>query len=270
MSDTDLTAGIRGALLFVPASRPERFAKAAASGAAMVILDLEDAVAPAAKDAARADLVSRLAGTRCCWRINAINSPWHVQDLARLVENPPEAVMLPKASAGPAFDAFCNALPGVPIIALVESAEGLATARMLAAHPAVMQLAFGSLDYCVDLDAAHTPPVLDPARCELVLASRLAGIAAPADGVTTAVDAPDQILAEAHHARALGMGAKLTIHPTQTAPVTSAFLPTGAEIDQARRILTAADGVDVVDGRMVDAPVKARARRLLALAGLQA
>lgn len=166
-------------LLFVPANRPERFAKAAASGASAVILDLEDAVAPVDKAAARAAIVSGLSGVPCVWRINAIGSNAHAEDVQFLGRMRPDAVMLPKAEAGPAFDAFAAGLSGVPIIALVESAQGIASARMLAAHPAVVGLAFGTLDFCVDVGAEHIQPVLDPMRMELVLAARLA-VADPA------------------------------------------------------------------------------------------
>ena len=96
----------------------------------------------------------------------------------------------------------------MPIIALVESAKGIASARMLAAHPAVVGLAFGTLDFCLDVGADHIRPVLDPMRMELVLAARLAGIAAPVDGVTADVRTAGAARADAEHARALDMGGK--------------------------------------------------------------
>lgn len=269
MRDFPELPSLTGALLFVPASRPALFEKGAASGAALVIADLEDAVAAADKDEARRNLLRQGPAVPGCWRINAIGTPAHAADLAALQKAPPACVMLAKAEAGPAFDAFCAAVPGLPVIALIETARGLAEARRLAAHPSVVRLAFGSLDFCVDLDCAHIAAVLDPARAELVLASRLAGIAAPVDGVTTALQDQALVAGEAAHARAMGMGAKLAIHPAQVAPITAAFQPTEAEITRARAILAADDAVAVVGGEMVDAPVRARALQLLERAGLR-
>ena len=250
--------------LFVPATRPERFAKAAGCGADLVILDLEDAVADSEKAAARAALVGRLDGASCAWRINAIDSPHHGGDAERLgAGDAPDYVMLPKSEAGAAFDAFAATCPA-PIIALVESAKGIASARALAAHPKVVALAFGTLDFCLDLDAEHIPAVLDPMRLELVLAARLAGIAPPLDGVTADLSDPAIAGADAAHARALGMGGKLAIHPNQIAPIHAGFAPSDADIAWARKVMAVEGGVERVDGAMVDAPVKARAARLLA------
>lgn len=254
--------------LFVPATRAERFAKAAACGTDLVILDLEDAVAEGEKAAARAALVGRLEGARCAWRINAIDSPHHAADAAKLgAGDAPDYVMLPKSEAGAAFDAFAASCP-VPIIALVESAQGIASVRALAAHPKVVALAFGTLDFCLDLDAGHIAAVLDPMRLELVLAARLAGIAPPIDGVTADLSDPAIAGADAQHARALGMGGKLAIHPNQIAPIRAGFAPSQDEIAWARKVMAVEGGVERVDGAMVDAPVKARAARLLARAGL--
>ena len=250
-------------MLFVPANRPDRFAKAAASGASAVVLDLEDAVAAVDKAAARTTIVPGLTGVPCVWRINAIGSSAYDGDMRLLERMRPDAVMLPKAEGGPAFDAFAAGLPGVPIIALVETALGIANARPLAAHPAVVALAFGTLDFCVDVGAEHIRPVLDPMRMELVLAARLAGIAAPIDGVTADLRTPGAARADAEHARALGMGGKLAVHPAQIAEIGEAFLPSQAQLDWARRVMAAGDGVAIVDGEMVDAPVKARAARIL-------
>ena len=129
-------------------------------------------------------------------------------------------------------------------------------------------LAFGTLDFCVDLGADHIRSVLDPMRMELVLAARLAGIAAPIDGVTAEVRTPGAARADAEHARALGMGGKLAIHPAQVAEIREAFLPSQTQLAWARRVMAAEDGVAVVDGEMVDAPVKARAARILASASV--
>lgn len=244
--------------LFVPANRPERFAKAAASGADAVILDLEDAVAADAKDAAR-DALRLIDGIPVLVRINAHGTPWHAADLAAVRALKPAAVILPKAEDA----AICAAL-GLPVIALVETAKGLANARAVAAANGVVRLAFGSIDFCVDLGCDHLREVLLPARSELVLASRLAGLAGPLDGVTAQLDDPAISHDDAAHARALGMTGKLCIHPKQIEPIRRAFAPTDREIDWARRVLASGDGAVQVDGAMVDEPVRIRARAILA------
>ncbi|MBP8931820.1 MAG: CoA ester lyase [Paracoccus sp.] len=249
--------------LFVPANRPERFAKAAASGADAVILDLEDAVAADAKDAARAALATDFTDLPVIVRINAIGTPWHADDLAAVARLRPAAVMLPKAEDADRV-ASVAAQTRLPVIALVETARGLAHARTIAAAPGVARIAFGSVDFCADLGCAHLREVLLPARSELVLASRLAGIAAPIDGVTVQLDDLSVSHDDAAHARALGMTGKLCIHPRQIAEVRRAFAPTEAEIDWARRVLASGDGAVSVDGAMVDEPVRIRARAILA------
>lgn len=252
--------------LFVPANRPERFGKAAASGTDAVILDLEDAVAVDAKDAARAALTKDFTALPVIVRINAQGTPWHDADMAAVAALHPAAVILPKAEdAGLAASAA--AILGVPVIALVESARGLAQARAIATAPGVVRLAFGSVDFCADLGCAHLREVLLPARAELVLASRLAGIAAPIDGVTVQLDDPGASHDDAAQARALGMTGKLCIHPRQVAEVRRTFAPTDAERDWARRVIASGEGAVSVDGAMVDEPVRIRARAILSDAG---
>ncbi|WP_295046145.1 CoA ester lyase [uncultured Paracoccus sp.] len=249
--------------LFVPANRPERFAKAAASGADAIILDLEDAVAVDAKDAARAALARDFTDLPVIVRINAHATPWHDADVAAVAALNPAAAILPKAEDAAVTAQVAKAL-GLPVIALIESAPGLAHARAIAQAPGVVRLAFGSVDFCADLACAHLREVLLPARSELVLASRLAGIAAPIDGVTVQLDDLSVSHDDAAHARALGMTGKLCIHPRQIAEVRRAFAPTPAELDWARRVVASGDGAVSVDGAMVDEPVRIRARALLA------
>lgn len=249
--------------LFVPANRPDRFAKAAASGADAVILDLEDAVPADAKEAARTALNVDFTDMPVIVRINAQVTPWHDADMAAVSALRPSAVVLPKAEQASSVAAVASALE-CPVIALIESALGLANARAIAAEPGVARLAFGSIDYCAELACAHLREVLLPARCELVLASRLAGIAAPIDGVTVQFNTPDIAFDDAAHARALGMTGKLCIHPSQVSEVRRAFAPSQDEVDWARRVLVSGDGAVSVDGAMVDEPVRIRARAILA------
>jgi citrate lyase subunit beta / citryl-CoA lyase len=252
--------------LFVPANRPDRFAKAAASGADAVILDLEDAVPADAKDAARAALATQFTDLAVIVRINAAGTPPHGSDLSAVAVLRPAAVMLPKAEDPDGVTAICRLLDDIPVIALIETALGLSQARAIATVPGVTRLAFGSVDFCADLGMAHLREMLLPARAELVLASRLARIAAPIDGVTMRLDDPSETASDAAHARALGMTGKLCIHPGQVAPVKAAFAPHEAEVDWARRVLASGDGAVRVDGAMVDEPVRIRARMILAAA----
>ncbi|MDE2326522.1 MAG: CoA ester lyase [Rhodospirillales bacterium] len=259
------------ALLFVPADRPERFARAAASGADSIIIDLEDAVAPAAKSAARAALAAPGAlpgGIEIFLRVNAAGTPWHAEDLACAARLPLAGIVLPKAEAPERIAAVSQAAGGPPVIALIETARGLAEARRLAAA-GVARLAFGSIDFCADLGAAHTREALLHARAELVLAARLAALPPPIDGVTTAIDDEAAIEDDARHAASLGFGGKLCIHPRQIAPARQGFRPSAAELAWAQRILAAGpDGAEAVDGAMVDAPVRARARQIARRAGI--
>lgn len=258
--------------LFVPADRPERIAKALAAGADAVVVDLEDAVAPTAKDAARAALreaLPRLApGTRLVVRINGADTPWFDADLAACAHAAVEAVMLPKAGRPGDLAALERRLPGLPIVALIETAEGLDRVREIARSPGVVRLAFGAIDLRLDLGiAGDDDDALLYFRSRLVLESRLAQRAAPIDGVTPAIDDAERIAADAQRARHLGFGAKLCIHPRQVAAVNLAFSPGAAELDWAQRVvdaMAAAGGAAVaVDGKMIDRPVLAQAEALL-------
>jgi citrate lyase subunit beta/citryl-CoA lyase len=245
--------------LFVPGDRPERFAKAALSGADAVIIDLEDAVAPTAKAAARAALGALPDGITTIVRINARATPFHAGDMAAIAGLRLAAIMLPKSETAEDIQAVAA---GIPVIALVETARGMANAREIARH--AQQLAFGSIDYCADLGLAHIREALLAARSELVLASRLANLPPPLDGVTTAIQDAALIEDDACYARQLGFGGKLCIHPAQIAAIRRGFAPSAQDIAWARRILAAGeDGAVSVDGAMVDAPVRLRARLIL-------
>lgn len=254
--------GLIRAPLFVPADRPERFAKAAASGADAVILDLEDAVADGAKDAARAGLTLGFWAGPVLVRINAAGSAAHAADLAAVTALRPAAVILPKAEDAGGVAGLARA-SGLAVVALIETARGLAEARAIAAAPGVVRLAFGSVDFCADLGCEHRREILLPVRLDLVMASRLAGIAPPLDGVTLRLDDPEAAREDAAHARALGMGGKLCIHPNQVAAVRQAFRPTAEDLAWAQRVLAAGAGAVAVDGQMVDAPVRRRAEAIL-------
>jgi citrate lyase subunit beta / citryl-CoA lyase len=257
--------------LFVPGDRPERFAKALASGADAVVVDLEDAVAPAAKGAARAAVAAWLAAGvpagRVVVRINDESTSWFEADLALLAAQGVPAMMLPKAERPETVARVRTACPAIEVLALVETARGVLAAETLAAAPGVQRLVFGTIDFALDLDLSGDLVGFDHAAGRLALASRAAGIGAPVAGVTTAVDDEALLLAELARARAHGFGAKLCIHPKQVAPLHAALAPSAADLAWAGRVLQAADaaggGAVQVDGRMVDKPVIERARRLV-------
>ena len=193
--------------LFVPGDRPERFAKAQAAGAHVVILDLEDAVAPQSKDAAREACSDWLAsGRQALLRINGADTRWHADDLALLRLQGLRGVMLPKAEDPDAVAAIAALLPhGALLVPLLETSEGIWNAREIARVPGVNRSAFGSVDFQLDAGIEGDDDALLYARSRLVLASRLGRLASPLDGVTLAIgDAP--ALAEALE-HVLGMGA---------------------------------------------------------------
>lgn len=252
--------------LFVPGDRPERFHKALASGAAQVIVDLEDAVAPAAKSAARAAVAAWLHPDHpVVLRINGAGTPWFEADLALAAHPGVAAVMLPKAEDAATLRAVRAAAPQAALLPLIESARGIEAVDAIARTPGVERLVFGSIDFQLDLGLTGDGEELLFFRSRLVLASRLAGIAAPVDGVCTAI-ADDAALRQAsERARRLGFGGKLCIHPRQVAVVEAAFAPSAEELAWAEKVLAAAgsEGAAVaVDGQMVDKPVLARARRI--------
>jgi citrate lyase subunit beta / citryl-CoA lyase len=247
-------------LLFVPGDRPDRFGKAAASGADGVILDLEDAVADGDKDAARLAVAEWLAGGGVALvRINAPGTSWFEAD-RELVTKYRCPVVLPKAEDPQVIEGL-----GAPLIPLVETAAGIEAAAALCRARNVARVAFGSVDLATELGVRHDDEIaLGYARSRLVLASAAAGIVPPLDGVTTELIDPAVLDAEVRHARRLGFGGKLCIHPKQIAAVRQGFAPTEAELGWARRVLAAGDSAATVDGQMVDRPVLERARRLLA------
>lgn len=263
-------------LLFVPGNRPERFAKALASGADCVIIDFEDAVAPADKSAARQMLkaswpyFSAAERARLTVRINAAGTAWHEEDLSFLAGLGVMGVVLPKAESASQLAHAAELLgPSCALVPLIESVAGLDAVDALARSSQVVRLAFGNLDFQADVAMACSPDEseLAPVRLGMVLASRRAELAAPIDGVTASFKDAAQLTFDAERSRRMGFGAKLCIHPSQVAGVNTAFGVAAAELDWAQRVMKAMDaaggGVASLDGRMVDAPVMRHAQRLL-------
>ncbi len=261
--------------LFVPADRTDRFNKAMASGAHVVIIDLEDAVAPGLKDSAREGLARWLRefpDVQIHLRVNATHTTWFRDDITLCHLPAVRGIVLPKAeSVAQVVEAACLG-NGKPILPLIETAQGMASARDIAGTPSVQRLLFGSIDFQADLGIDGDDDALLAFRSMLVLASRLGGLVAPVDGVTTALDDPVAISRDTARARRLGFGGKLCIHPRQIAAVNAGFAPKAQELDWARRVLEASrasQGAAVsVDGTMVDAPVVKRAEAILACVGL--
>lgn len=255
--------------LFVPASRPDRIGKALAAGAGAVIVDLEDAVAPDAKTTARGALATWLAQASApvLVRVNAAETEWFADDLALCGHAAVAGVVLPKAERRADLAHASAIAAGKRLYPLIETAAGYDAVRTLASAPGVERLVFGSIDFQVDLGVDGELDELLVFRSGLVLASRLAGIRSPVDGVSTAIDDEATLRADVARSRKLGFGAKLCIHPKQVAVVNAAYLPSEAERDWARRVLEAAErsgGAAVaVDGKMVDKPVILRARAIL-------
>jgi citrate lyase subunit beta/citryl-CoA lyase len=261
--------------LFVPADRPERYAKAFACRPDAVIIDLEDAVAPAAKDDAREALRKWLAASSSSVvvRVNAFDTDWFGDDVALCAHAAVAGVMLPKAERAGDLARLSRSVPGRRLLPIVETARGLDAARELAGAPAVERLVFGSVDFKLDLSIDGDVDELLAFRSSLVLASRLGGCDSPVDGVCTSIDDARLLESETEHARRLGFGAKLCIHPRQVAIVNRAFTPSAEAIAWARRVVDAVaqagKGAVAVDGKMVDRPVVLRAERILAQAAAQ-
>ena len=258
--------------LFVAASRPDRFEKAAGAGADETILDLEDAVGPHAKPEARTHAADWLSGRGSSWvRINGFGTPWHNGDIDALAGcGELRGLVIPKAEDPQVIDQIATRVQK-PIVALIETARGVRALDAICACPGVARLAFGSIDLALDIDAQESDDALLHARSAMVIASRAAELPSPIDGVTVDFRKPEVVSAAAARSRALGFGGKLCIHPAQVQAVNTVFGPTPAELDWAQRVLAAASESDgsafTMDGRMVDKPLLERAQRLVARAG---
>lgn len=270
---------VRGArtFLFVPADRGDRLAKALASGADAAVVDLEDAIAPMAKDAARAAMVQAWDGiavadrNRLLVRINGAGSTWwqgdldavrHLRGLAGL--------LVPKAERPASLQEVALACPSAALVPMLESAEGLHSLDLLARCPDVARFAFGHLDFQSDLGIECSPEEseLQAARLQLVVTSRRFGLAAPIDGVTVTLDDTQRLEQDVRRSRRSGFGAKLCIHPRQLEAANRLLRASEEQRAWAVRVLQEAqvhgEAAFQLDGRMVDAPVLLRARSYLA------
>jgi citrate lyase beta subunit len=261
-------------LLFTPGSHPHRFPNALNAGADAVCLDLEDAVAPAEKDMARAAVARFLEASRpaapCVGvRMNGLDSGWWQADLAA-VGAIADFILIPKVASSATIDTVAREIGAQTALwPMVESAEGLREAWSIASAAGVRGLVFGAFDYVADVgcDMAWEPLLF--ARSRLVAAAARARI--------DLVDAPngeledlEEIQHSARRARSLGFTGQACIHPKQVGIINDAFCPSDLEVARARQILEAfaeaGDGATQLDGRLIDLPVAAAARRTLARA----
>jgi citrate lyase subunit beta/citryl-CoA lyase len=276
--------------LFAPANHARRVEKAFQVGADAVVLDLEDSVAVAEKEAARAQVVAALRLPRECKgyvRVNSFDSRWCFDDIAAVVGPWLDGIMVPKAESGEQIHAISARMsdcekragmtPGkVDLMALIETARGVLRAADVAGGSSrLSRLAFGGGDYTNDLDLQWTADEreLDFARSMLTHASRANGLEPPIDTVVIEVRDVERFRRSAANGRRLGFQGKLCIHPDQVGPCNEMFSPSAAEIASAQEIVRAfieaeAKGIAsiTVNGVFVDYPIVYKAQRILAVA----
>ncbi|MFI5884044.1 HpcH/HpaI aldolase/citrate lyase family protein [Streptomyces sp. NPDC051554] len=259
--------------LYVPGDRPPIVAKALAAGADVVVVDLEDAVAPDRKDYARAATAELLseAQLNVHVRVNALDTPWAADDLRTLAPLPGvSGLRLPKVTSAEEVVAVAEKARDLPLYALLETALGIERAfSIAAAHSSVHGIALGEADLRADL-GVRDDAGLDWSRSRVIVAARAAGLAPPPQSVHPDIRDLEGLAASCAHGRALGFLGRAAIHPRQLPVIESAFLPTEQEIEQAETIVKAAtreQGAQALaDGRFIDAAVVAAAQRTLTLA----
>jgi citrate lyase subunit beta / citryl-CoA lyase len=268
---------VRRSVMFTPGDRREMLRKAPSADADVLVLDLEDAVAPDRKAEAREAVADVLDDpefdpeSEVCVRVN----PAFEDDLAILERARPDALMLPKVASAGDVDRLDRAVRGrgdpLPVLALVESARGVLEAPAIASHEATDALVFGAEDLAADVGATRTREGTEVlyARERLVIAASAAGIDA-IDTVYTDVEDREGLAEETRFAAGLGYDGKMAIHPAQVAPINGAFTPDPDEVEWAERVLEAREaaeregrGVFRVDDEMIDAPLIAQAERIV-------
>ena len=264
--------------LFTPATRPERFEKAFEACADALIVDLEDAVAPADKDTARQTAFSYLLNREAetgtvALRINGLDTIAGINDLHALLnsEVDPEVIVLPKASSFEQLGILANLLAvsgkAARVVAIIETAGALAEIEKLAQAPKLLGLMFGAADMAADLGAATSWEGLIYARQRLVAAAASSNIL-PIDAPFFDIHDSDGGAKEVQQALEIGFRAKAAIHPRHIEAINQSLTPSADMVEQARRILAEnGKGVGVVDGKMIDEAVARKARRVLSMAG---
>lgn len=281
-----MTARIHRSLLFVPATRADRFAKAIAAGADGVVIDLEDAV-PGTRKAEARQIVGQWLETAerpaasIFLRVNAPGSAWLSEDLdwlrarARAWTSAVAGIVVPKCESAGDLELVAEAAPARRVVPILETARGVLNAHLvLSADAAIPAVCFGAEDLTADLGVPRTlaGEELAAARAHVVLSAAAAGTD-PIDAVWVDLNSADALRQDAERALALGFRGKMAIHPGQVPIINGVFTPTAAAVAAARRIVEASDaalarGESVLrlDDRMVDGPIVRRARRVLAIA----
>jgi citrate lyase subunit beta/citryl-CoA lyase len=256
-------------VLFLPASNPRAIEKAREAGADLVVLDLEDAVKPEAKEAARAAAVE---ATQSEWpvpvaiRINGTGSQWQGLDVVATMHSKADLIIVPRAQTDGDL-AFVRNQTGKPVAAMIETAAGVLAAAEIAKHAAALIAGTNDLraDLRLPLDAGREP--ISASLQLIVLAARAAGIAV-FDGVWNRLDDLDEFAVEAAEGRALGFDGKSLIHPSQIEPCHRAFAPSDTEIERARSLVEAFHGgAERFEDEMIERMHVEQAERLLARAG---
>ena len=226
--------------LFVPANRQERFAKAAASGADRVIIDLEDAVGPADKITARDRLIgaSIPSDVPVYLRVNSVTTPWFDDDVAVAARLAITGVLLPKADTAQDVERVADRIPSAQcIVPIIETALGSWNVLEVARASRVERLVFGALDFQLDTGMHDEGDTFASVRSRITIASRIAGIGAPIDAVTLSIDDEDLLTRDAARSRRFGFDGKLCIHPKQLAATNRAFRPSDDDVAWARAVL---------------------------------
>lgn len=271
-------------LLFAPAVRPDLLQKLPRAGADGVVIDCEDATPPASKDEGRrnarqlgAELAS--AGTRVFVRVNGVGTPWFVADIADGVPDAATGIVVPMVETPEQLDRVADEMEtagrtSLAVVVGLETAAGVDRARDLLGHRVASAGYFGAEDFIADMGGVRTDSNLEVmfARSEVALAGRLAQVPV-LDQVVVAFKDAERFRREAVEARAFGFAGKMCIHPSQVEVAHAVFTPSAGEVAAARTLVEAAEaaeregrGVIVVDGRMIDGPLVAQARRILAAA----
>nr|WP_300315825.1 CoA ester lyase [Halomonas sp.] len=270
-----MNSPLQRSFLFVPATRPERIAKALNSDADTVIVDLEDAVAPHEKDLARHHLDEFLQATpeaRVLVRINSTAQDIR-KDLAVCARfSNVCGIMLPKAETCKQIELV--AASRKPVWPIIETARGLVSMTSLAFTSGIERLTFGALDLSTDLNLEPGSPgaaiILDQCRYQLIVCSRSARLPPPVESVAPHIHDTAKVEQAAQKAAEMGFSGMLSIHPKQLPAIHKAFTPSSESLAWARKVLDTAqrhDGAFQLDGQMIDEPVIIRARTLLARAG---
>jgi citrate lyase beta subunit len=282
-------AHLRRSFLFVPGSEEKKVAKAASLGADAVILDLEDAVAPARKAEARTRVRTFLQGQDSQtieWliRLNGISTPYFEADLEACIRAGPEALVIPKVDSPEVLqlaDAHlteaehASARPAgmLRFFALIESARGILNAHAIAtATPRLLGLMLGHVDLSTDLGipaGRAGEGIVYHARCQLVLVARAAAVDV-VDTIYLNIHDHEGLRAEAAQAAAMGFAGKLAIHPGQIPIIHEAFTPSADRLQRAKRVLEVwrqaemeGRGVCALDGELIEKPVVEAERRVL-------